>query len=704
MSTEKKDIIWRVYLVYFGFIALMLIVLFKTISIQFGETNQFFESGDNTKTIQTVKRIPRRGEILDINLTPLVTSVSSFDIHMDPMVVDQKTFDAEVSDLAAGLARMYKDRSAFEYERMIRGARERKSRYLLIRKKVSNEERRALNKLPIFNLGRLKGGFIDTDEIIERKRPNGELLRRTLGSCKFNDSLGMLEGTKGIEQAFNEYLSGEPGEEIEQKIPTGWKKTGQIVKEAVEGADVITSIDKDIQEVASSELERQLKDQKAKHGCVVVMDVKTGFVKAISNLARREDGTYGEQDFNFAIGRKEVPGSTFKLASLMAALEDEKININDTVDAYGVYQFNGGKLLDAHEGGYGRISIKTAFEKSSNVIAKVINRAYGTEPEAYIERLESFGLTEPLGIDLEGEPNPTIYRPGSGHWYGTSLPWMAIGYEVQQTPLQTLAFYNAVANGGDLIRPQFVQEIRRGVEIVKRFEPVVLRKKICSESTLSILRSCLEGVMTDGTGKNITSSQFKIAGKTGTAVILNSDGRYGAKGQRSYQASFVGYFPADKPIYSCIVVISEPKKEYYGAVVSGTVFTAIANKVYASALTYHHAVNKGKKIEKNTPSSFSGNKFDLVRAFKFLNVNYELLAQSEWLRTDRDSVHVRLKQRSIAKDVVPNLAGLSAKDAVYLIESKGMNAHVSGYGRVVKQSIPAGRPLFRGGVIELTLD
>ena len=197
MSTEKKDIIWRVYLVYFGFITLMLIVLFKTISIQFGETNQFFESGDNTKTIQTVKRIPRRGEILDVNLTPLVTSVSSFDIHMDPMVVDQKTFDAEVSDLAAGLARMYKDRSAFEYERMIRGARERKSRYLLIRKKVSNEERRALNKLPIFNLGRLKGGFIDTDEIIERKRPNGELLRRTLGSCKFNDSLGMLEGTKG---------------------------------------------------------------------------------------------------------------------------------------------------------------------------------------------------------------------------------------------------------------------------------------------------------------------------------------------------------------------------------------------------------------------------------------------------------------------------------------------------------------------------
>jgi cell division protein FtsI (penicillin-binding protein 3) len=704
MTTVKKDIVWRVYVVYFGFIALMILVLFKTVSIQFGEVTQFFSSGDDAKTIRTVKRIPRRGEILDVKGTPLVTSVSSFDIHMDPMVVEEKTFDAEVSDLAAGLSRMFRDRSTFEYERIIRGARDRKSRYLLIRKKVSNEERRELRKLPIFNLGRLKGGLIDSEEIIERKRPNGELLRRTLGSCKFNDSLGMLEGTKGIEQAFNPYLSGEPGEEIEQKIPTGWKKTGQIVKEAVEGANVITSIDKDIQEVASSELERQLKDQNAKHGCVVVMDVKTGFVKAISNLSKRKDGSYGEQDFNFAIGRKEVPGSTFKLASIMAALEDDKIKITDSVDAFGVYRFYGKTLLDAHEGGYGRITLKTAFEKSSNVIAKVINRVYGNEPEAFIERLESFGLTEPLGIDLEGEPTPTVYRPGSSNWYGTSLPWMAIGYEVQQTPLQTLAFYNAVANGGQLLRPQFVKEIRRGVEIVKRFEPVILRQSICSESTLKALHSCLEGVMREGTGRNITSSQFKIAGKTGTSVILNSNGTYGKKDERTYQASFVGYFPADNPIYSCIVVISEPKKEYYGAVVSGTVFTAIANKVYASALAYHRAVNEGRKQVNNIPISMSGNKFDLIRALKFLNVRFEILSSSEWLRTTRDSDRVRLRQREVMKNAVPNVLGLCAKDAVYLIESKGMNTHVSGYGHVVKQSIPAGRPLFKGGIIELTLD
>ncbi|MCE2712724.1 MAG: transpeptidase family protein [Cryomorphaceae bacterium] len=699
-----KDIIWRVYLVYFGFIALMILVIVETVSIQFGETSQFFSAKSENKTLRPVIRVPRRGEILDVHMTPLVTSVSSYDIYMDPMVVDQKTFDAEVSELAEGLSALFKDRSAHDYEQMIRTSRERKSRYLLIRKKVSNEVRRRLRNLPIFSKGRLKGGLIDNLEIIERKRPNGELLRRTLGSCTVVENVGMLQGVKGLEQAFDTYLRGEPGEEIEQLIPTGWKKTGQITREAVEGADLITSIDKDIQEVASSELERQLREQKARNGCVVVMDVKTGFIRAISNLARREDGSYGEQDFNFAIGRKEVPGSTFKLASLMAALEDDKISIMDTVDAFGTYRFVKQDLKDAHEGGYGRITIKKAFEKSSNVIAKVINRAYGREPEAFIQRLESFGLTEPLGLDLEGEPAPTIHRPGTKQWNVNSLPWMSIGYEVLQTPLQTLAFYNSVANEGNLMKPQFVQEIRRGVQLVKRFQPITLKKRICSDNTLQILRSCLEGVMTDGTGKNITSSQFKIAGKTGTAQILNEEGKYGAKGQKTYQASFVGYFPADKPIYSCIVVITAPTKDIYGATVSGTVFTAIANKVYASALTYHKAVNEGKKLTSNIPEIMGANRYDLLKAFKFLKIDHQLLTDAEWLRGIKGNKKLQIRAKTIYPTAVPNLVGMNVKDAVYLIESRGMNAQVHGYGKVVKQSIAAGSVLYRGGVIELILE
>ena len=699
---EKKDIFWRAYLIYFGFVVIMLIVLFKTVSIQLeGRSNVFSASTEEKMPIRTVKRIPRRGEILDVNYTPLVTSVSFYDIHMDPTVVDQKIFDDEVTNLANGLAKMYPDKSSREYENMIRTGRQRKSRYLLIRKKVTNEQRKALGTLPIFKLGRLKGGFIDTDETIIRKRPHNELMKRTLGYYQNNNGKILAVG---IEGAYNQYLSGEPGEEIEQKISTGWKKTGQIVKESVEGADVVTSIDKEIQEVASSELERQLRLQGAKNGCVIVMDVKTGFVKAISNLTVAEDGNYYES-YNYAIGRKEVPGSTFKLASLMAALEDEKININDTVNAFGEYTFHNRTLKDAHEGGYGRITIKRAFEKSSNVIARVIYRAYRDEPQAFIDRLEQFGLTEPLGIELEGEPNPTVYRPGSPNWSGISLPWMAIGYEVQQTPLQTLAFYNAVANRGKFVRPQFVKEIRRGAEIVKVFSPVVIKDKICSDNTLNILQACLEGVMKDGgTGSKLTSSQFSIAGKTGTARILNEDQSYGKKGEEKYQASFVGYFPADEPMYSCIVVISAPSKDIYGAIVSGTVFAAVANKVYATKLKYHHAINEGAKKKRIAPISMNGSRYDLLRIYKLLDVHYYIKENGEWFSTKKDGSRVELKSKHISKNAVPNVIGLSARDAVYLIESKGMSAHVVGYGKVVEQSIPAGRPVFKGGVVELKMD
>lgn len=699
--SENKHIYLRAYVVYFGFVVLMLLVLFKTVSIQLEGRSNVFASSEAKMPVRTVKKMPRRGEILDVNYTPLVTSVSFYDIHMDPTVVEQKIFDAEVGDLCKELARFYPERSAREWETYIRTGRSRGSRYLLIRKKVTNDERKKLRELPIFKLGRLKGGIIDSDETILRKRPHSELMKRTLGYYKYE---GGVELRVGIEGAFHEYLSGEPGEEIEQKFTTGWKKTGQIVKEAVEGADVVTSIDKEIQEVAHSELERQLRNQGAKSGCVIVMDVKTGFVKAIANLSMAKDGEYYEL-YNHALGTKEVPGSTFKLASLMAALEDERININDTVNAYGEYTFYGATLHDALKGGYGKITIKRAFEKSSNVIAQVIYRAYKNDPQSFISRLDQFGLSEPLGVDIAGEPAPTIYRPGMKNWSKISLPWMAIGYEVQQTPLQTLAFYNAVANNGTLVRPQFVQEIRRGPETVKTFQPVILRNKICSDRTLGILRECLEGVMKNGgTGSKLTSSQFAIAGKTGTARILNEDLRYGNKGEERYQASFVGYFPADEPIYSCIVVVSAPSKDIYGATVSGTVFTAIANKVYASKLKYHSAINEGRKKKKEIPAALHGTKYDLKNVLDKFRIPYALTDETEWINVKRTDKNLELTKKELSKDRVPDLRGMTARDAVYLIESMGVQAYLFGYGKVVKQSIPPGAKALRGSIIELTLE
>lgn len=679
----------------------MVVVITKTFIIQMEGRKDIFSNSNDRIPIRRVERQSRRGEILDANYTPLVTTVTFYNIHMDPTVPSQKIFDAEVGDLAKGLFELYPDKTAKEYELEIRRARQRNNRYLLIRSKVSNEERKAIRELPIFKLGRLKGGLIDTEEQLIRKFPHGKMMRRTLGYYQ-NNKDGEIR--VGIEGAYNEYLAGESGIEIEQKIATGWKKTGQIVKEAVEGADVVTSIDKGIQEVADSELERQLRVQGAKKGCVVVMDVKTGFIKAISNLKIAEDGSCREE-LNYAIYNKEVPGSTFKLASLMAALEDNKISLSDTVNATGTYTFYGHEIKDANNYGYGKLTIQQAFEKSSNVISKVIHNAYKSEPEQFISRLEQFGLTEPLGVELEGEVEPTVYRPGSKNWYGTSLASMAIGYEVQQTPLQTLAFFNAVANNGKLVRPLFVKEIKRGDEILKSFQPIVLREKICSDKTLMLMKNCLEGVMKKGgTGSDLTSSQFTIAGKTGTAEILDENNRYGEEGRQKYQASFVGYFPADNPVYSCIVVISAPSKEIYGARVSGTVFAAIANKVFASTLKYHEAINESKPRIITPPISFSGNKFDLLRIYGDLGIKYAIREEDEWIVPTRDSTKIILNKRKINKNSIPDLTGLSAKDAVYIIESKGMVVKIKGYGKVVSQSIPAGSQIYTGGLIELTLN
>lgn len=700
--SEKKDLIWRAYLVYLAFFVAMVVVIVKTVLIQTEGKASFFAATEEKIPTRAVKRYPRRGEVLDRNYTPLVTSVSSYDIHMDPTVVKQEIFDRDISDLAKGLSQIFPETTAREYENYIRRGRSNGNRYLKIKLKVTNEQRRRLRELPIFKLPRHQGGLIDNEEIIMRKRPHGEMFKRTLGYYQNNRG---KELRVGIEGAYNEYLAGEPGEEVEQRISSGWKKTGQMIRQPVEGADLITSLDLGIQEVAHSELYKQLKNQGAKSGCVIVMDVKTGYVRAIVNLQQGSDGEYYEK-YNQAIGTKEVPGSTFKLASLMAALEDEKINLSDTVNANGVYNFFGVEMKDSYEWGYGRISIRRAFEVSSNVIAKVIFNAYRNEPQAFVDRLKSFGLSEPLGIALEGEKKPTMYAPGSRYWSGLSLAWMAIGYEVQQTPLQTLAFYNAVANNGKMVRPLFVEQIRRGSQVVKNFHPEVIRQKICSDRTLRQLQECLAGVVKRGTGSALKSSLFDIAGKTGTAVILNDDLRYGKEGEKRYQASFVGYFPANEPIYSCIVVVSAPSKDIYGATVSGTVFTAIANKVYSNTLKYHQAINEAKQRVKEPPVSIDGQSRDIMTVLDALKIRYSFPGATEWGNTKTVGNMVEMTPRTVAKNTVPNVVGLSARDAVYLMESNGLHAYVRGSGKVVSQTIPAGTSAdrVRGALVELVLE
>lgn len=691
MKNSRGRLVIRAYMLYFGFVAIMVLALYKTVKLQ-------LSSKEANLPVRFADRAPRMGDVLDANLNPLLTSVSYFDIRMDPTIVDQKIFDAEVSNLAMGLHRLYPEKSARKYEDEMRVARENGSRYLLIRKKVTNEERKQINALPIFNLGRMKGGIIDNEETTIRKAPNGILLRRTLGYYKKDLGLEV-----GIEGAYHTYLEGEIGKEIEQRLTTGWKKTGRFTKDPVEGADIVTTIDKDIQEVAHSELEHQIELMNAESGTVILMEVQTGHVKAIVNLSKEADGTFSEK-FNYAIGLREVPGSTMKLASIMAALEDHKININDKVNASGSYLVIRKRFQDSNDGrGYGTITIQQAFEKSSNIIAWILYNAYRNDPKKFIDKLEQFGLTESLGIELAGELAPRFYRPGQVQWSPYSIPSMAIGYEYQQTPIHTCAFYNAVANNGKFIRPLFVKEIRRAGKVIKSFEPVVIREQICSPNTLRIMKNCLEGVMSQGTGAKLTSSQFKIAGKTGTAKLPDQNKQYVDEAQSDFQASFVGYFPADKPKYTCLVLLSRPRIQKYAALVAGPVFVAIANKIYASNLKYHPAINIGTSRKNELPVVRSGNHDDLLALMKRFSIPYEFKSNAEWLNASDATSKIQLQAKAIPQNSIPNVIGLTAKDAVYLLENIGLSVRIYGYGKVQSQSLAPSSIIHPGQVIKLTL-
>ncbi|MBW7868085.1 MAG: transpeptidase family protein [Brumimicrobium sp.] len=695
---NNKAIILRTYLLYSLVVIAMIIVLTKTVIIIMDGRERVFTLA-NSNLEQRPAPIPaRRGEILDNKLSPLVTSVSFYDIYMDPIAVKEDLWQEEIGDLCIGLAQLFPEKSAREYEEYLREARKKGRRYVLIHKRVTHETREKVRNLPIYNKGRYKGGLIDSGVITVRKRPNEELLARTIGYIKDNgkDSLYV-----GIEGTYNNYLAGQEGIRLEQRIGNSWKPTSNIVREAINGYDLVTSIDKDIQEVAHTELENQLKTKGGKYGCAVVMEVKTGFIKAMVNLQEVEEGVYKEL-YNHALGTREVPGSTMKLAALMAALEDGKVKLTDTVNAVGHYKFYDQTLTDSRSWGYGKITLKHAFEVSSNVISKVIYNAYKEDPQKYIDRLQQFGITEKSGINLNGEVEPLYSMPGTKEWWGGSLGWMAIGYEFRLTPLELLSFYNAVANNGKYMQPQLVTHVINNGGIVKEFKPIVKIDKIASQTTINTMKDALEGVVEYGTGSNLKSAFFNIAGKTGTAQIANNNEGYGEKGARKYLASFVGYFPADDPIYSCIISIAAPTNDIYGASVSGTVFSAIANKVYASSYKYHEAINE-QSFRASTPFVQNGSRYDINTVLNHFRIKKDLQSKEEWIQTVSQENKILFADLNVTKGIVPNVVGMGITDAIYLLEKQGLVVKTTGYGRVINQSLVAGQETVPGELIHLLL-
>ena len=695
---KNRESLIRLYSVYFLVLFMALGIVVQIFYLQIFKGEQL-KSDANKQIFISKKVLAPRGNIYASNeqKTSLALSVPRYKVFVDLVTIREQDFMENISDLSDSLSVLLARKTSNEWKSELEGQRLDSNRYFFIARGLRNDQIERLRKFPIFNLGKYRGGCIIIKSN-QRVKPYGMLANRTVGYAVENE--GKKSILVGIEGAFNEYLKGQNGQMLMEKIRGNeWKPVDdELSIEPVPGSDVYTSIDVNIQDVAESALLKQLRDQKAQKGCAVLMEVKTGFIKAIANLSfDPKTKTYFEAQ-NHAVGLASEPGSTFKLASLLVALEQGKVEITDSVDMTGRYEFYDNYLTD---GGkiYGRNTVKDAFEKSSNVISQIIYDNYKTEPQEFIDGLKEIGIHQKLGLSILGEGVPLIKESSDPTFTGITLPWMSIGYELKMTPLQTLALYNAVANEGTLLQPQFVKYIKKGSEIQKEYKPRILNASICSKSTLRDLKLMLEGVVERGTAKNIKARGFSIAGKTGTSKIAQGSKGYGNK----YQASFCGYFPSKDPVYSCIVVVQGPTKNIFGSVVSGTVFKEIADKVYAQEFQNENIVLKDTL--NRYPYSRSGDKMSFLVASENMRIPVEDLTNesNEWISTRTGKDAIKIIHKKTQKGLVPNVVGMGLIDATYMLEKHGLFVQPVGSGIVREQSIKAGLRINKGQKIILQL-
>ncbi len=693
----KKDIVSRIYLLY-GFILIIAIaIVFRIFQIQFTQGEHWIaESKSQSYKYFNVKAI--RGNIYGEDHNLLATSVPIYDIYWDSKVVDSKLFYEKLDTLAIAYHSIFPSESVKSFKNRIEKAFNQKRRYFRIRRRISYSEMKKLKLLPIFNRGKYKGGLI-TEKFDYRKRPYKMLAKRTIG----NFNLIKQEYVVGLEGAYNNYLSGEDGVRIKQKTSGGWKPLylfDKTIKEPIDGMDVITTIDVNLQDVAENSLYRELMKNKADWGCAVLMEVKTGRIKAIANLkADTAHHTYYE-GFNYAIGYATEPGSTFKLASMMVTLEDKLINPDDIIHTgNGAFTYYGKTIHDSHHGGFGDITASQVLEKSSNIgVFKIVLNAFENKPHEFIKGIYSLGLNKPLGLEIKGEAKPYIKNTDDKSWSKLSLPWMSIGYELKLTPLQVLTFYNAVANNGKMIKPSFVKELRKTGVLIKKFAPVVINPKISSASTIKQVRRMLEGVVQNGTAIALKNSPYPIAGKTGTAQIYRK-----SYNKRNYSASFVGYFPANDPKYSCIVVINNPNRGlYYASSVAVPVFKDIADKIYATDLDIQ--IPHKEDTVYQAPNSKVGAYYDVNKIYDELNFKISSdVEDAAFVYAKAQADSLSLYKRKIQYGLMPNVKYMSAKDAVYMLEEMGLKVEVDGLGKVVEQSIAPGVKIKKGSLVTIKL-
>ena len=638
-----------------------------------------------------------RGNIYSDNGSLLATSLPFYKIALDPTLVKDEIFRRDIDSLSLLLASYYKDRSATDYKRMIRDARESGRQYLILNKKQINfQTKKEMSTWPIFREGRLRGGVL-FEKMDVRYRPFSNLSRRTIGFVNENG-----KGV-GLEYSFEDALGGQNGEALFQKIAGDtWKPVFDANNiKAIDGLDIQTTIDINLQDVAETSLYRAMQQHNADLGTVVVMEVKTGHIKAISNLSADGSGNYHEV-LNTAVGGSIEPGSTFKLVTMMALLEETNIELMDSINTgNGEYTFYNIKVRDHEKGGFGRITIKDAFERSSNIaMAKLMDKHFGTKPSKFLQYIDELKLSKPLGLQITGEAYPKISRPKDKNWSGITLPWMAYGYGFEISPLHTLALYNAVANDGKMIKPMFVTSISQADEMRKVFETEVINPTICSRKTLNQLKLLLEGVVDRGTAKNLKNSYYRIAGKTGTAQILK-DNHY----EKKYITSFVGYFPAHAPKFSAIVLIKNPKGIYqYGNSVAGPVFKEIADNIYSRDLELHLAMEKKPVVELGVfPTIRAGKQDELTMLCNELGISNHSTTEEEWIKAAKNGNAITWKKNVMIKDHVPDVQGMTLRDAIYLLEKTGLRVVHQGKGRVSEQSLSPGTRISKGSQIHIRL-
>lgn len=699
--------------VWYGFIFAFLLVLGKTAYIMFVEHDYWMTV--SLRYEKKLKPLPAtRGNILSADGQVLATSLPEYRLFLDPMswepdsarrvkdqVVRDSILNSKLDSMLTGVKHIIPD---FDVEKtrevILKGRKNRSHSISLYPKRVTYIQLTELKKLPLLNLPLGKSGFY-TEEYRRRKNPYGRLAIRTIGSLRSEND----EPLNGLELAFDSLLSGKPG--TYHKLKVANRYITQIDTPSVDGCDLVTTIDVGMQDLTEKVLGDQLRSIGARAGMCILMEVQTGNIKAISSLSRLENGGYAEIDPR-AVTNMMEPGSVFKPMSFMVAMEDGKINMNTTCNTgNGIREMYGRKMRDSdwRKGGNGVLTVPEIIKKSSNVgVSTLIDNAYASNPDQFVAGLQRIGIMEDLHIPIPGYKKPRIrYRKDNpDRWYGTTLPWMSIGYETQVPPISTLTFYNGVANGGRLVAPRFVTEARRGDEVVQEFPTVVLREKMCKPEVLRNIQICLEGVVgkNTGTGKLAYSKYFSVAGKTGTAQIWSKGGF-----ASNYLVSFAGYFPADRPRYSMIVCI-EKGAPAYGGIHCCPVFKKIAEGVMAkNHKTNYEAAIDTTALRTAPPMMQSGNLVALSEVLKELKLphrnNYHTSEGLAWGQPLNQG-SLLLNNESTQKGL-PSVIGYGLRDAVYRLERMGVKVKVSGFGRVVAQSLPPGTPIKVGMVVQIQL-